>query len=81
MPSLEALRASPHYPVLMTPDPARDHITYNGGDDRTSPLPINGGMFDWENDSFKARQAAARGVAGAGRGCCVGGRGHACTGG
>ena len=66
-PSLEAFRASPHAPVVATPDPSQGQfhatpVTYNGSTDLTQQLPLNGvggprgdGCIEWENDVFKGR--------------------------
>jgi len=59
MPSLEAIRASPHYPVVMTPDPSQGGgAVYCGDDDLTKELPINGEAIEWENDLWKVRRIA-----------------------
>jgi hypothetical protein len=56
MPSLEEIRSSPHYPVVVTPNPSLpgDH-TYNGSNNLTAPLAINGGVIEWDNDIFQGR--------------------------
>jgi hypothetical protein len=67
MPSLEQVRASPHYPVVVTPNPSLpgDH-TYNGSHDLTAHLSINGGVIEWENDLFKVWGGVWRGARGFG---------------
>lgn len=54
VPSLEAIRASPHYPVVCTPNPSiSGNATYNGSTDLTQAMPINGEMIEFENDLWK----------------------------
>ncbi|KAI8472299.1 MAG: hypothetical protein J3K34DRAFT_414799 [Monoraphidium minutum] len=56
MPTLEAIRASPHYPVLVTPDPSQaGNPKYNGSADLTRAMPINGEVVEWENDLWKGK--------------------------
>lgn len=61
MPTLEQIRASPHYPVLATADPtmAASHLgsgsTFNGSGDAAQALPINGDAIEWENDDVTGR--------------------------
>ncbi|GBF92361.1 hypothetical protein Rsub_05563 [Raphidocelis subcapitata] len=56
MPSIEALRASPHRPVLVTADPGVTGPRYCGGPfDPAAALPINGKAFDVDSDMFKGR--------------------------
>jgi hypothetical protein len=56
MPSLDAIRASPHYPVLVTPDPSAPNITYEGSNDPTKALGINGHVIEYENELWKVRR-------------------------
>ncbi|KIY92704.1 hypothetical protein MNEG_15260 [Monoraphidium neglectum] len=56
MPTLAQVRASPHYPVLVTPDPSqKGGPSYNGSHDLTQPMPINGEAVEWENELWKVR--------------------------
>lgn len=58
MPSLQEIRASPHYPVLVTPDPSQtNNPVYDGSPDLTRAMPINGPVLEWENDLWKGRIA------------------------
>ena len=51
------MRASPHYPVYVTPHPSvPGGCVYNGSADFTQRLPINGeGVIEYENDVFVGR--------------------------
>jgi len=64
MPSLEALRASPHHPVLMTPDPGVVGPVYNGSPDMAQELGLNGGHVEVDSDLFQVG-VGRRGVCGA----------------
>jgi hypothetical protein len=56
MPTLAEIRASPHYPCVVTPDPSQSgNAAYCGSSDLTQPLPINGEAIEWENDMWKVR--------------------------
>lgn len=53
MPSLDAVRASPHRPVVVTPDASVTGPTYDGSSDPARQLPINGGGFEVDSGMFK----------------------------
>lgn len=55
MPSLEAMRESPHNPVVVTPDSSVKGVAYNGSHDPAQQLPINGPGIEFESDVFKGR--------------------------
>jgi hypothetical protein len=75
MPPLAALRASPHRPILVTPDPGVAGPRYGGRFDPAAEVPINGKPFDVESDIFKVgrrRRAGARGPFARACGACGG---------
>ncbi|KAI8474331.1 MAG: hypothetical protein J3K34DRAFT_465804 [Monoraphidium minutum] len=56
MPSLEAFRASPHWPVMVTPDPSTSGgITYDGSSDPAKSMPLNGPSFDVDSDFMQGK--------------------------
>jgi hypothetical protein len=67
MPSLDALRASPHRPLLVTPDPGEGGVVYDGRADPAAALPLNGPAFEVDGPLFKVRGGARWGRGGGGR--------------
>lgn len=56
MPTLDEMRASRHWPVVVTPDPAVEAAgapRFNGSADPRQQLEINGPAFEIESDLFK----------------------------
>jgi hypothetical protein len=53
MPSLEAISASPHYPVAVTPNPVVGGFRFNGSADPQQQLDINGGVIEVDGAVFK----------------------------
>jgi hypothetical protein len=55
MPSLEAMRASKHHPVLLTPDPGVVGPIYNGSPSLTQEIPINGEVLTVDSELWEVR--------------------------
>ncbi|GBF87353.1 hypothetical protein Rsub_00064 [Raphidocelis subcapitata] len=54
-PSREAMRASPHYPVVVTKNPIVEGQRVDGTADPSVPIPINGGAVTIETEVFVGR--------------------------